>query len=69
MIPFRRFGRCSCRRDGIHRGASITLIASAYDMAPDACGSRRSIETLIAMSIVYMALENIVVVRSARAGG
>jgi hypothetical protein len=39
---------------------SITLIASAYDLAPDALWFPPLIETLIAMSIFYMALENIV---------
>jgi len=39
---------------------SITLIASAYNLAPDALWFPPLIETGIAMSIVYMALENIV---------
>src|SRR5262249_42545843 len=39
----------------------ITLIASAYNLAPDALWFPPLIETLIATSIVYMALENIVV--------
>ena len=39
---------------------SITLIASAYDLAPDALWFPPLIETLIATSIVYMALENVV---------
>ena len=39
---------------------SITLIASAYNLAPDALWFPPLIETLIALSIVYMALENIV---------
>jgi len=38
---------------------SITLIASAYDLAPDALWFPPLIETLIASSSVYMALENI----------
>jgi hypothetical protein len=38
---------------------SITLIASAYDLAPGALWFPPLIETLIAASIVYMALENI----------
>jgi uncharacterized membrane-anchored protein YitT (DUF2179 family) len=40
---------------------SITLIASAYNFAPDALWFPPLIETLIATSIVYMALENIAV--------
>jgi hypothetical protein len=38
---------------------SITLIASAYNLGPDSLWFPPLIETLIAMSIVYMALENI----------
>lgn len=38
---------------------SITLIASAYDLAPNVLSFPPLIETLIAMSIVWMALENI----------
>src|SRR5439155_7145698 len=39
---------------------SVTLIASAYNLGPTALWFPPLIETLIAMSIVYMALENIV---------
>ena len=39
---------------------SITLISSAFGMAPSALWFPPLIETLIALSIVYMALENIV---------
>ena len=39
---------------------SFTLIASAYNFAPNALWFPPLIETLIAISIVYMALENIV---------
>lgn len=39
---------------------SITLIASAFGMAPSALWFPPLIETLIALSIVYMAFENIV---------
>jgi uncharacterized membrane-anchored protein YitT (DUF2179 family) len=39
---------------------SITLIASAYGLAPDVGWFPPLIETLIALSILYMALENIV---------
>ena len=37
---------------------SITLIASAFDLAPRALWFPPLIETLIALSIVYMAIEN-----------
>ena len=39
---------------------SITLIAAAYDLGPDALWFPPLIEMLIAISIVYMAIENIV---------
>jgi len=39
---------------------SVTLIGSAYGLAPDALWFTPLIETLIAASIFYMALENIV---------
>src|SRR5262249_8060270 len=39
---------------------SITLIASAYNLAPDALWFPPLVETLIAVSIVYMAVEDIV---------
>ena len=48
---------------------SITLIASAFDMAPDALWFPPLIETLIATSIVYMALENIVLPQDRRSAG
>jgi uncharacterized membrane-anchored protein YitT (DUF2179 family) len=41
---------------------SITLIASAFELGPTALWFPPLIETLIAMSIVYMAIENIVLV-------
>jgi hypothetical protein len=45
---------------------SVTLIASAFDMAPGALWFPPLIETLIAASIVYMGLENIVAPRLER---
>ena len=45
---------------------SVTLIASAYDLAPGALWFPPLVETLIATSIVYMALENIVGARLMR---
>ena len=44
---------------------SITLVASAFDLAPGGLWFPPLIETLIAISIVYMALENIVLSASA----
>jgi hypothetical protein len=48
------------RRSSYSLAHSITLIASAYNLAPDALWFPPLIETLIAISILYMALENIV---------
>jgi hypothetical protein len=39
---------------------SVTLLGSAYNLAPDGAWFPPFVETLIAVSIVYMALENIV---------
>ena len=47
---------------------SITLIASAYDMAPSGLWFPPFVETLIALSIVYMALENIVALATCQWG-
>jgi hypothetical protein len=66
VIPFRRFGRLIPVVTGFTVAHSVTLIASAYDMAPGALWFPPLIETLIAASIVYMALENIVVAQPSR---
>jgi hypothetical protein len=60
VIPFRRFRALVPVVTAFTVAHSITLIASAYDMAPGALWFPPLIETLIAASIVYMALENIV---------
>jgi HupE / UreJ protein len=60
VIPFRRFRALVAVVTAFTVAHSITLIASAYDLAPDALWFPPLIETLIATSIVYMALENIV---------
>jgi len=60
VIPFRRFRSLVAVVTAFTVAHSITLIASAYDLAPDALWFPPLIETLIATSIVYMALENIV---------
>jgi hypothetical protein len=41
-------------------GHSITLLGSAYNLAPEGSWFPPLVETLIALSIVYMALENII---------
>jgi len=60
VIPFRRFRALVPVVTAFTVAHSITLIASAYNLAPDALWFPPLIETLIAISIVYMALENIV---------
>jgi hypothetical protein len=60
VIPFRRFRALIPVVTAFTVAHSITLIASAYNLAPDALWFPPLIETLIATSIVYMALENIV---------
>jgi hypothetical protein len=60
VIPFRRLRTLVPIVTAFTVAHSITLIASAYDMAPDALWFPPLVETLIAASIVYMALENII---------
>jgi len=66
VIPFRKFRALIPVVTAFTVAHSITLIASAYDMAPGMPWFPPLIETLIAMSIVYMALENIVVINPPR---
>jgi hypothetical protein len=60
VIPFRRARALVAIVTSFTVAHSITLLASAYNLAPDALWFPPLIETLIATSIVYMALENIV---------
>jgi len=60
VIPFRRLGTLIPVVTAFTIAHSITLIASAYNFAPNFLWFPPLIETLIAISIVYMALENIV---------
>lgn len=60
VVPFRRFRALIPVVTAFTVAHSITLIASAYNLAPDALWFPPLIEVLIATSIVYMALENIV---------
>jgi hypothetical protein len=66
VIPFRRFRPLVLVVTAFTVAHSVTLIASAYGVAPDALWFPALVETLIAMSIVYMALENIVMPGGAR---
>jgi len=60
IIPFRSFWGLVPVVTSFTVAHSITLLASALGMAPDALWFAPLIETLIALSIVYMAFENIV---------
>jgi HupE / UreJ protein len=60
VIPFRRLGALIPVVTAFTVAHSITLIASAYNFAPNFLWFPPLIETLIAASIFYMALENIV---------
>jgi hypothetical protein len=59
VIPFRKFRALIPIVTAFTVAHSITLIASAYNLAPDALWFPPLIETGIGASIVYMALENI----------
>jgi hypothetical protein len=64
VIPFRRFRTLIPVVTAFTVAHSITLIASAYNLGPNSLWFPPLIETLIAISILYMALENIVGVTS-----
>ena len=61
IIPFRRIRPLVAIVTAFTVAHSITLISAAYHYGPDALWFPPLIETLIAASIFYMALENIVV--------
>ncbi len=60
VIPFRRLRPLALIVTAFTVAHSITLVSSAVGIVPDALWFPPLIETLIAASIVYMALENIV---------
>jgi hypothetical protein len=60
VIPFRRLRPLLIVVTAFTLAHSVTLIASALNLAPDALWFPPLVETAIAASIVYMALENIV---------
>jgi hypothetical protein len=60
VIPLRRLRPLVLVVTAFTVAHSITLIASAFGLAPEALWFPPLVETLIAASIVYMALENIV---------
>jgi putative exporter of polyketide antibiotics len=59
-MPFRRTRPLVAIVTSFTVAHSVTLIAAAYDLGPDALWFPPLVETLIATSILYMALENIV---------
>jgi hypothetical protein len=60
VIPFRRLRPLIIIVTAFTVGHSISLIASAFGFVPDALWFPPLVETLIAVTIIYMALENIV---------
>jgi hypothetical protein len=66
VIPFRRLRPLLVVVTSFTVAHSITLIASALGLAPGALWFPPLVETLIALSIVYMAFENIVGARLER---
>jgi len=66
IIPFRRIRPLVAIVTAFTVAHSITLIGAAYHYGPDAQWFPPLIETLIAASILYMALENIVTISPRR---
>jgi HupE / UreJ protein len=64
VIPVRRFRALVLVVTAFTVAHSMTLIASAFDLAPGGLWFPPLVETLIAVSILYMALENIAGVMS-----
>lgn len=60
VLPFRHFRPLAVIITAFTLAHSMTLIASAFGYAPDALWFSPLIETLIAASILYMAIENII---------
>ena len=65
VIPIRRITQLVLVVTAFTVAHSITLFAAAFGFAPDALWFPPLIETLIAVSIVYMALENILLAAGA----
>jgi hypothetical protein len=59
VIPLRRFWTLVPVVTAFAAAHSLTLLASALDLAPNALWFPPLVETLIAVSVLYMALENI----------
>jgi HupE/UreJ protein len=69
VIPFRRLRPLVIVVTAFTVGHSISLMASAFGFVPDALWFPPLIETLIAVTIVYMGLENIVRAAMGKIGG
>jgi hypothetical protein len=61
VIPYRRFRPLAAVVTAFAAAHSITLIASAYNLAPDQLWFQPLVDTLLAAAIVYLALENVVI--------
>src|SRR6266403_3543604 len=68
VIPFRRLRPLVIIVTSFTVGHSISLIASAFGFVPDGLWFPPLVETLIAVTIVYMALENIIHAAMDKAG-
>jgi hypothetical protein len=66
VIPLRRLRELVVIVTSFTVAHSVTLIASAYGLVPDALWFPALVELLIAASIVYMAIENIIGARLRR---
>lgn len=60
VIPLRRIRPLAIVVTAFTVAHSVTLVGSAFDLAPDALWFPPLVEMLIAASIVYMAIENVV---------
>ena len=60
IIPFRQLRALVVIITSFTVAQSVALIASAYDMAPGALWFPPFIDTLVALSILYIALENLI---------
>jgi len=59
VVPFRRLSQLVWTVTSFTVAHSITLIGSAYGLGPDRLWFPPLVETLIALSILYMAIENV----------
>jgi len=69
VLPFRRLRPLVVIVTSFTVAHSISLIAAAFDFVPDALWFPPLVETLIAVTILYMALENIVYAWLAKEAG